>query len=378
MELVALLIVFLVAVTIQNRLFSHVAFRNLHYSCELSTDEATQGDEIELIETIENRGWIPAPWLKTEITASRWLDFAGSQSSVTDQKRFVPSFFIVRGYSRVQRRWTVRCLRRGIYGIDRVVLISSDLFGNVTLSRDVEIASTVTVLPRPLEPPESEPTARYLSGDDIVRRHLMEDPFYRAGVREYTDRDPMTRISWLATARTGKLMAFENEYTARRSLAVLLNMQSRPFEKGPVLETQRMEDAISVCAALFENAARDGIPLRFLCNGSTSDAGNRETIATQENWGGNVSYSLQRTLAALQLENTQDISFYLDGLSQKIDAGEVVLVTCFLSEDIARFVWTQSMAGSHVRVILLGYAADYPVDMGCEVTELSSNWEVGE
>lgn len=377
MELIALLVVLAAAVMAENFLFSRVAFQNLSYSCALSTEEAVEGDEIELVEVVENRGWLPAPWLKTEITASRWLDFAGSQSVVADKVRFVPSFFWVRGYRRVERRWKVRCLRRGIFGVERVMLVSADLFGNVTLSRPVEIHASVTVLPRPLTPPPAPPAARYLSGEDTVRRHVLEDPFLRAGVREYSDRDPMSRISWKATARTGKLMAFENECSARRSLAVVLNLQSRPFENGPVLETRRMEDAIRVCAALFEEAAREGVPLRFLCNGSCGGTGVHETLATQENWGGRVAHTLLRTLAALRLESTEDLGVYLSGL--EIDAGEIVLVTCFLSDAVARFAREKQTQGSQVRVLLLGYAADFPVDAGCPVTEIHGEWtqEVG-
>lgn len=372
MELIALLVVLIAAVAVENFLFSRVAFQNLAYSCTLSAEEAVEGDEIELVEVVENRSWLPAPWLKTEITASRWLDFAGSQSVVADKVRFVPSFFWVRGYRRVERRWKVRCLKRGIFGVERVILVSADLFGNVTLSRPVEIHASVTVLPRPLMPPPAPPVARYLSGEDTVRRHILEDPFLRTGVREYSDRDPMNRISWKATARTGKLMAFENEYSARRSLAVVLNLQSRPFENGPVLETRRMEDAIRVCAALFGEAAREGIPLRFLCNGGCAGAGARETLATQENWGGRVAHTLLRTLAALRLESTEDLGVYLSGL--EIDAGEIVLVTCFLSDAVPLFVREKLAQGSRVRVLLLGYVADFPAGAGCSVTEIHGKW----
>ena len=124
-----------------------------------------------------------------------------------------------------------------------------------------------------------------------------------------------------------------------------------------------MEDAIRVCAALFGEAAREGIPLRFLCNGGCAGAGARETLATQENWGGRVAHTLLRTLAALRLESTEDLGVYLSGL-----------VTCFLSDAVPLFVREKLAQGSRVRVLLLGYVADFPAGAGCSVTEIHGKW----
>ena len=74
-------------------LYRKFSLSHLEYHCALDREEATEGDVVELVETIKNRKWLPEPWLKSEITTSKWLDFAGAQSIVTDKTRFVPSFF---------------------------------------------------------------------------------------------------------------------------------------------------------------------------------------------------------------------------------------------------------------------------------------------
>lgn len=38
------------------------------------------------------------------------------------------------------------------------------------------------------------------------RRGMVEDPFAFAGMREYDGTDPMNRINWKASARSGNLM----------------------------------------------------------------------------------------------------------------------------------------------------------------------------
>ena len=93
MQLAALAAILLAILWLQNWIYRKYALQDVHYRCYLSRDQVYEGDEIELIEELENRKWLPLPWFKTEITASRWLDFAGAQSQLTDKSRFVPSFF---------------------------------------------------------------------------------------------------------------------------------------------------------------------------------------------------------------------------------------------------------------------------------------------
>ena len=131
MEVVALALVCLLAVWLENVLYRKNAFKGLSYRCYLSRSQVFEGEEIELIEEIENRKWLPLPWFKSEITVSRWLEFAGAQSQLTDRQRFVPSFFMLKSYQRVSRRWKVRCLKRGEYSVEQIVLVTTDLLGNL-------------------------------------------------------------------------------------------------------------------------------------------------------------------------------------------------------------------------------------------------------
>ncbi|HIT09550.1 MAG TPA: DUF58 domain-containing protein, partial [Candidatus Merdivicinus faecavium] len=231
MQLLAIAAVLLVILALQNWVYRKYALQNVHYRCYLSRDQVFEGEEIELVEEIENRKWLPLPWFKTEITVSRWLDFAGEQSQVSDKSRYVPSFFSLRSYQKVSRRWKLKCLKRGEYAIDRVVLVASDLLGNVNQSVGAEVHSSILVLPRPLgEMTEIE--TRHLTGDRAVRRSLIEDPFLNAGVREYMEFDPMNRIHWPATAKEQKLMVFQNDSATSQSVTIILNMQSRAMEHG--------------------------------------------------------------------------------------------------------------------------------------------------
>ncbi len=351
MEFIAIAAVLIGLFLLQNQLYKHYAFKNLTYSCTLSTNECFEGDEIELIEEIVNKKWLPLPWLKAEITTSRWLSFAGAQSGVTGNTRFVPSFFSVRGYSRVTRRWKVKCLKRGDFGIEQVVLITTDLLGYSNLSRSGEAGARVLVLPKAIESEELSVQPRYLNGDIMVQRQLLDDPFYISGVREYTGHEPMSRIHWLASAVQQKLMVYNNDFTSRQSVTIILNMQSRQFEHLEVVDEDRMENGIRLCAGLFKTTLL-GMPMRFMSNCTTDDS--RSTTVTGEYWGEEYELGLLELLARLKLHSTEDFGNYLSNITSGITSTDIVIVSGYLSVQMLEFAAGKSRNGVHVRFFILG------------------------
>ena len=118
--------------------YSRYGLRSVTYSCRFSCDEVTEGDRLELIEEIENSGFLPLPYLRSEYAVSRWLDLADMHSTVTGRTRFVSSLFYLRGRSRITRRWKVQALQRGEYALPHVLLVSSDLLGTARSARPAD------------------------------------------------------------------------------------------------------------------------------------------------------------------------------------------------------------------------------------------------
>lgn len=356
MTLLAVLVLLVLAVWLQGLVFRKFSFHKLRYTCRFSTSEAMEGDEIALIEEVENRGLLPLPWLKAELTSSRWLEFADSQSLVTEETRFVPSFFMMKSHHKVTRRWKVRCLKRGIYDLKKVVLVTTDLLGGCSPSQMVDVNARLTVLPAPADLTLDFRTPKHMIGDVIVRRHLLFDPFLIAGVRAYTPGDTMNRIHWLATARQGELMVHNNEYSAGQSLSVILNMQSRPYEKDGVIDKDKIEDAIRLAAGYFDSTLRTGIPVRFLCNAGPLHS--REAVVTEEYHGREHVNELMRRLAALPLSSTENFPTFLGTTCRDINSSDIVILTCYANADIFAYATQKQAMGSSVRLIHIGSLPD--------------------
>ncbi len=366
MEFVVLALLIGLLILIQNRLYRTRGMEKLDYECRLNVGEARQGDEIELVEVLSNRKWLPMPWLKTEITSSRWLDFAGSQSVVTGETRYVPSFFMLKGHHKVVRKWRVKCLKRGVFSIDKVVVVSTDLLGNVSLSSPVEVDASVTVLPAPLELEELFLAANRLCGDLIVRRRYIPDPFYLSGVREYTNRDPLNRVHWPATAREQRLMVRNNDDTTSQSLLLLLNAQTSYPRNFTTVDKELMERSIRVCATYLEQTLESGIPVRLMSN-SSAGAGEGPVVST-ESWGREHVLDLERILARLRLNVTEPFHSFLEGHCRMMSSTDIVLITSYLSDEIFEFARDKQAQGVHVKLLAvcnLEEVLDLPGD--CEI-----------
>lgn len=382
MEFIALLIVIFVAVWIQNRLYKKMAFRDLEYECRLSKTEVFEGEELELIEVVTNNKWLPLPWLKAEISTSKHLEIAEKTATINETIRTVSSFFVMRGYRKVERRWKIKTRRRGSFKIQNITLVSTDLLGNVALSKPIPVNLELTVLPRPLDLTEVYLSPRYTSGELVVKRHLLEDPFYIAGVREYTGREPIKSIHWNATAKEQKIMVYNNECTSRESVTVLLNMQSREDEHHTIIERDNIENCIRCCAAVFESTLAHQTPLRLMSNGTMTE--DKEHIAgkfavreedkpkdilSEEYWGEEHIMRLLRTMSKLQDYSLGDFAAWAEANEDHMGTTDIVIVTNYINDAITEFARRKQYESIHVRIFMLSKSVDLPTDL--EIYDIS-------
>ena len=102
-------------------------------------------------------------------------------------------------------RYELEFLQRGYYQIGPVLLESGDLFG---LHRRYQLTSEprfVLVRPRVVPLLGYDLASRRPIGEVRLSHRFFEDPTRIAGVRPYEKGDPLNRIHWRATARTGSL-----------------------------------------------------------------------------------------------------------------------------------------------------------------------------
>ncbi len=345
MEIIAILLIAAAVILAEQILFRRLVLRQLTYTVRFSTSEAMEGDTFEIVEEIVNDKRLPVPWVKTELSTSRWLEFAGSTAARGSDTRFVPSVFSLRPHQKCTRTRQVTALKRGYFKLESVSLVATDLLGLVSVSRALQINEYVRILPSPSELHEGELSQEELYGELTARRFICDDPFLISGAREYTGREPMDRIHWNSTARTGQLMVFNNDYTTVNRAAVMINMQKTPIGDPRPIVVGDTETYIKAAAFIFGMLAEHGADTDFYTNGSGG-------VHCK---GGSSPEDYMKLLRELSdIENECSIDFRdfieqmeLSGLYFR-DRTDIFIITSYIDGDIREFAEIMRRRGKNV------------------------------
>ncbi len=351
-EVLAFLVIAFLVVGLQSWLFARFVPHNLEYKCEFSTSEAHEGDELFLVETVHNRKLLPVPWLKVDIHTSRWLDFAGARSVITQDNRRVTSTFLLKAFQRITRRWKLKCLKRGVFTIENVTLVWGDLLGFKTGSIPVGVGSGLVVYPEIINLEEMFISVNYLQGDTLVKRWIIDDPFVVSGAREYTPRDSMNRIHWNATAGSGRLMVKKNDFTSQLSLTIILNMQSMEFEYNNVINRDNIELGIKAAATLLDRALRNGCPVRLAANGVMFDKEGQMICTPLASGRAHIS-GLLEILARLELRSIKYFENFLEDMDENMENNDIIILTSYVNPDICRIARGFRRRNNSVKLVVL-------------------------
>jgi uncharacterized protein (DUF58 family) len=96
----------------------------------------------------------------------------------------------------------------------------------------------------------------------VSQSKLLLDPFEFAGIREYRREDPMNRINWKASARTGELMVNQPDATTEHHVTILLDLDDPYILKNEAL----LEESIRITAGLAAQLIRAKMPVRVRSN----------------------------------------------------------------------------------------------------------------
>ncbi len=340
MELIAILIIVGAVVFGEQLLYRKLALKNVEYKVDFNVEEAFEGDTIEIVEEITNNKWLPLPWLKTELSTSRWLEFTGSAAARGSDARFVPSVFALRPYQKCTRTRKAVALKRGVFSLESTSLIGSDLLGLANVSRSVKTNKTIRILPAPYEVGEGELSREELYGEIVTRRFICEDPFLSSGSREYTGREPMNRVHWGSTARQGKLMVFNNDFSTANRAVILMNMQKasggdpRP---NMIADTETM---IKAAAFLLDMYSERKIPVGFGTNGSGSML--IEGSTSEEDY-----IRILRCLAGIENTCEPDFADFFGRIDFE-EITDIIIITSYIDERILALAEEEKRRGRNI------------------------------
>ncbi len=259
MGLLAYAMYVLLGVLLTSRLLSHTWARNITAQRECNRLTAEIGDTVAVIVTLKNQGVLPIGWLLAEDLLPRRAIMFRPPSLKLQGHRMQLQMIRPRGEKRILYQLT--CNRRGYYQVGPTVVETGDLFGLHRRFRVVTEPHFLLVFPAVIPLEGFEIASRRPIGEVRMTYRLYEDPTRIAGVRSYQPGDPLNRVNWHATARTGELHSKVYEPSTIAGATILLEFHtgSHPAHNEPYRSELAVTAAASIANAVYEMGQQIGL-----------------------------------------------------------------------------------------------------------------------
>lgn len=274
----------LLGVMVVSRLLADRWSLNLAARREISREKASIGQIVAVVVTLENKHWLPIPWLLVEdLLSRRALVHRPPSLEVVGRRLQLVSF---RGQGRKTIMYQLKCNRRGYFQIGPTIVETGDVFGLYRRYRLLSEPRYLLVYPEVIRLEGYDIASRRPIGEVRMTYRLFEDPTRMAGVRAYQAGDPLNRVHWRATARTGQLHSKIYEPSTVAGATLLLDFHEKSFD--PQHEPVRSELAVTMTASIASALCEMGQQVGVVTNGR--DAGEwdrhqelqREQLATRK------------------------------------------------------------------------------------------------
>jgi uncharacterized repeat protein (TIGR01451 family) len=226
-------------------------------TCDQATAEV--GDRVGVSVIVTNTGTLPVPWVLLEdLLPRKALDVRFPGLKVKGKRLQIG---MLRGGGKTEVRYQLECLTRGYYQIGPVVMETGDLFGLHRRFRVETEPSFLLVYPRIVALQGYEIASRRPIGEVRLIHRLYEDPTRIGGVRPYEAGDPLNRVHWRATARTGTLHSKIYEPSTLAGVTVFLDFHQAGYHRQgePLRSELAVTTAVSLANAVCELGQQVGL-----------------------------------------------------------------------------------------------------------------------
>jgi len=370
--------------------------------CERTVDPTTlrQGEHTEVeVKVTNRRGW-PIPWIFFEDLCPADFTRTGDNTRLA---------VLMPGRS-VTMKYSLLCPRRGYHRIGPLLMESGDLFGLQKRFRTGKQQDYVSVLPTVAYIDTFNVAARRPQGPVRISSRIYEDPTRIAGAREYVPGDPLNRIHWKASARTGKLFSKVQEPSSVIGGTLILDLHEDGYA-GEKRAT-RMELAVTTAASIAYLLQTSGEQVGLLTNARDAaevaryDVASRQSVSRGDANANIVGEDVSARLSPVQVptarspDQAQRIIENLarvlptDGLTVE----QLVMAECFrlhrdaallpvvpeVGESLALALASMKLSGFNVSVFLIDNDANYEqaagllAQHGIYTFHIHHEWELHE
>lgn len=286
------------------------ALRGLEFSRELPS-LAWEGDAGAIFYAVRNRSRFSRFFLSIHEPLPSWI-------LATDAE---PSLFNVAAYDETEMVHPVIFQKRGVYQVSAFDVTAMDPLGVFAFTKHVPSHGELVVYPLPvgLALDRLGGADRY-GWQDLLSSLTHGTSVDPDGTRPYVQGDPLRRIHWRQTARTGKLTVTEFEEPRTQNLVIVLDAK-RGTEAGKGADTT-LEYGVKLAASAAYEAIKLGASVSLVTPDPSSPDGNLDEAYTRGEGGSMRPGAIQSS----RMERGQDHLFSLFDQLARVEANSAVSV----------------------------------------------------
>lgn len=253
-------------------LYTRQWHKGFTYRANFSASVATEGHQLQIIEELENKKFLPLPWVYTKTQLPSGFIFVDKNSEPISGKSGGISLFAMMSYTAIRHKRRFICNKRGFFRFSTTHISISNLFHTKQFAKDIKNLGELIVYPRTLEElEESEFLFKLLDTTILSNRMINPDPFEFRGIRDYQPTDPLNSINFKASAVSQSLMVNIFAPTIGVQLNIILGMDSIANITPNYVDVY--ENAIRVVSTLAQRYILQDVSVSFLTNGRNSQSG---------------------------------------------------------------------------------------------------------
>lgn len=333
------------------------------------------GETIGVDMELSNQKPLPLPWYEWRFALGEPLPVEGEAlgAAAVPGMKWLHRRGSLGWYQKHHWKFNLVPTERGNHAFGPATIKSADLLGAFPRTIDDGLRESIIVFPRVLPMSDLGLPSDRPFGERKGGNRVFEDPLRIAGLREFRPGDPMRRIDWKATARSGELRSRVYEPSATQQLYLLVNIDTMEHSWEGYLK-EELERIVSVSASVAAWAAGARYAVGILANGAFPDAD--RPIRLPPSRSRDQITKILEALAVIQPLTMGDLAGAIQRESGKLPAGStLVVIASLLPPPLAGVIARLRGEGHHVFVVATSGRVRENLPDGIPMREVSGAFE---
>jgi len=301
------------------------------------------GERIKIDLHVQNKGWLPVPWLELRETLPVALAGPNSFQSVINLGPRAEANF----------EYFVDARKRGYYPIGPLSISTGDILGLSESLRAENLAEHLVVYPKIIPFTSIEIPSHSPQGTLRHTLPLFEDPTRVFGKRGYISGDSLRRMDWKASASTGQLQVKLFEPSIVLETFVILNLNAEDYYYRSRIDATEL--AIVIAASISNWIVSKKQIVGMMVNGRDPLAADGKPQFIPPRKGKHHLMRLLETLARVEIIENSTLVPLIQGQRYQLAWGTtLIVITGSAGDELLDELYQARRTGQNAVLILAG------------------------